>query len=133
MGVRQGFGGRMRRKVVGSRTPRAPYAPPRNLTDFLHDLVTDPEVQEAVKDHIVSGEEGAVQLFFEAVAHVIGRPRQTVRVEVTPELARLLSLAHQFRADQKQGEHATDEGSAALPPVGGRDGSPSRTPEHEAA
>jgi hypothetical protein len=102
------------RRNVGSRRRRTVTG---DLNHFLHDLVSDPEVREAVKDQIVSGKDGAVQLFFEAVAHVVGRPRETVRVEVSPELVRLLSMEHQFRPRQAHGEgqQAGDGDSAALP------------------
>ena len=81
------------RSNLGARRRRPANAAPRDLGDFLHDLVTDPEVQAAVKDYIVSGRDGAAQLFLEAAAYVIGRPKETVRLEVTPELVRLLSMA----------------------------------------
>src|SRR5512143_3431580 len=81
-----------RHERAGARSRGTADAGPRDVTLFLRDLVTDPEVQEAVRDHIVSGKDGAVQLFLEAVAYLIGRPRVTVRVDVTPELARLLAM-----------------------------------------
>lgn len=117
MGVERRSGGRKRRKAVGDRTPRARYNLPCDLTDFLDDLVTDPEVQGAVRDYIVSGKDGAVQLFFEAVAHVVGRPRVTVRLDVTPDLARLLSMVDPSGAEEMPGEveQVMDGDSASLP------------------
>jgi hypothetical protein len=51
------------------------------VKDFLRDLVDDPDVQEAVRQQIITGKPGAIQGFLGAVHQVLGKPKEHVEVE----------------------------------------------------
>ncbi len=59
------------------------------------DLTSDTKVQEAVRGQIIAGDRGSMQAFLGAVAHVIGKPKETHELGVTPKLARLILAAQE--------------------------------------
>ena len=79
--------------------------------------MNDPEVQVAVRDHILSGKEGAAQLFLGAAAHVLGRPMERVLIDLTPETAKAIAVALQSEvgSEYPDARPGMDSGTAALP------------------
>jgi hypothetical protein len=66
----------------------APSRAQKGLQDFLQDLVTDPEVRDAIRTQILSSGPGAAQLFIAAMHQVLGKPRERVEVSY-PDMAEL--------------------------------------------
>lgn len=62
----------------------------RAVREFLTEMADDPKVQKAFKDQVVRGDRGSMQAYLGVVAHIIGRPKETVSVETTPDMAQLL-------------------------------------------
>ncbi len=73
----------------------------RDLREFLSALVSDTEVQDSIKDQILLGNRGAMQGFFTAAAHVAGKPRERIEIEVSPNLSQLLLMA--TKRDESKG------------------------------
>ena len=94
------------------RSKGAANRPARPVKDFLQALVDDPEVQESIRRQIFEGRPGAMQAFLEAAQMVMGRPRQRVQVELSPDLAELLFLAHQESQAERE-DRASQRSSAA--------------------
>lgn len=69
----------------------------RAVKDFFIELTSDPDVQESFKAVIMQKDKSTAQAFLGAAAHVLGRPRETVQIDTTPSMARLLAMALQQR------------------------------------
>jgi hypothetical protein len=102
------------RKEGGSRRHTLPR---REVLSFFRDLVSDREVQEAMRDQVLACGEGAALLFLAAVAHVEGQPTQRVELEVTPGIATLITRAIRPAASpRRQRRRQARGGVAAAPP-----------------
>ena len=65
------------------------------IKEFFRDLVNDPDVQEAFKDGILERDKGFQAAFLGAASHVLGKPRETVQLDTTPGMAKLITMALQ--------------------------------------
>lgn len=63
------------------------------VKDFLRETAEDPAVQQAFKSQILAGDKGSMAAFLGVVAHVLGKPKETVEVSTTPSMAKLLVMA----------------------------------------
>lgn len=75
----------------------------RAIKEFLVSLADDAEVQDAVRDRIVSGDAVA---FFRAVDHVLGKPKESVDVSM-PQADQLLERLEDWRKRLTNGKHST--------------------------
>ncbi len=67
----------------------------RAVKEFFIDITSDPDVQEAFRDQILTAEKGSMAAFLGAAAHVIGKPKETLQLDTTPNMAKLLVMAIQ--------------------------------------
>lgn len=65
---------------LGGRAPGTPNRTTRAVKEFLAALVDKPEVQDAVECRIIKGDAVA---FFRALEHVVGKPAERVRVDLS--------------------------------------------------
>ena len=65
----------------------------REIRTFFAEMANDPKVQDAFKAQVVRGDRGSMQAFLGVAAHIIGKPKETLQVETTPNMAKLLLLA----------------------------------------
>ena len=93
-----------RKKGTPNRVTRA-------VNSFIAELADDEEVQEAFRDSLIERDKGAIQGYLGVVAHRIGKPRETVQIDTTPNMAKLLVMALQAggRAAAKDGKEKDRE------------------------
>jgi hypothetical protein len=80
------------RAKTGGRRQGTPNRATRAAKDFLADLVNRTDVQEAIRDRILAGDTPA---FFRALAHVIGKPREAMDMNVRGDIAHWLLKARE--------------------------------------
>ena len=86
---------------TSGRKPGVQNKTTKAVKDFFIELTSDPEVQDAVRAQIMGAEKGSMAAFLGAASHVIGKPKETVQVDVTPNMAELLTLAIQGAQEKK--------------------------------
>lgn len=101
-------------KKVGGRQRGTPNRITRSVKEFLAELVDDPEVQEAVRRRII--QKGDVAGFLGVAAHILGRPRESVQVETTPNMGKLLVMALQAKNESQRRERERARGEVAAGP-----------------
>lgn len=69
------------------RTKGTPNKVTRAVREFLAALVDDGEAQQAIRDRVIAGDTIA---FFRAVDHVLGKPKESLDLGVSPEAAALV-------------------------------------------
>lgn len=83
------------RPANAGRKKGTPNRAPVAVREFFRAMTEDPDVQDAFRAQILAGDKGSMAAFLGAAAHVIGKPRETIQLDTTPNMARLLQLAMQ--------------------------------------
>lgn len=92
------------RAKTGGRAPGTPNKVTVEVKEFFRQLVEDPLVQRSFRAQIIMGEKGAMAAFLGSAAHVIGRPKETVAVETTPNMSKLLIMAITRMQEKEKGK-----------------------------
>lgn len=95
-------GGDPRRQ--NGREKGVPNKVTRAVKDFFVEITSDPDVQDAFKDVILARDKSTAVAFLGAAAHVIGKPKETVQVDTTPNMAKLIVMALQAAAAEREGK-----------------------------
>jgi hypothetical protein len=73
------------------------------MKTFLVSVISDPEYQDAARERMIAGRAPHLETLALYYAH--GKPRETVEVEQSPDMAQLLLLAHRH-LEAEDAKHA---------------------------
>jgi hypothetical protein len=81
------------RPPTAGRKKGTPNKVTRDVKEWMQELVSDSGIQTVIRKKIAEGDTGSVKGFLGLLAHVVGRPKETVEVSASPDLTTLLALA----------------------------------------
>lgn len=86
------------------RVKGVPNKVTRDVKEFLSSMVNDPAVQKAFRAQILAGDKGAMAAFLGATHLIVGKPRETHDVNISPSLSEIMVMGLQLKAETERAE-----------------------------